>query len=137
MQFVRTAIVVCSLITVSSAVIADDSVKSLADQLMDRSNATYKVAKRIPLEFSPRTSVLTLTAEVQEIATRVRYADDPVIEDVELLIEKLGKLETVNADLKELAEENDDDETMEKSAKIGSLIGKMRLLSERLRATMQ
>lgn len=137
MKTVRIAVVACSLLVLATVAKAADNPKSLADQMLDRIETTNKIAKRIPTEYSLRATILVTTAELQTLATKVRHADNPVLEDVEKLIEKLGSLETETKDLKELAEEKEDDDTTAKTAEIDKMIAKMRLLGERLRAALQ
>ena len=136
MKTLLTTVTLCSLFALVSTASAGESPQHVTDLLIERSNSAFNVAKGISDEYSPKFTLLTSAAEVQDLATKFRYLDPVDMPDVTELFDKLESMKLATTDLIELAEENDDELTVKRAKQIRRLIFKMRDLTERLEGAL-
>lgn len=136
MKTILKMMITSALLAVASISVASESVLNLADQLMDRSSAAYKVVGKVSEDYSVRGGLLTAASELGSLATSLRYGHPDNKPEPSEIFEKLKTIKTINADLLEMAEDNDDLEAISQSKKIRRLVIRMLDLTERLNDTI-
>ena len=135
-QSIVTAVLAGCIACQASMLRAADSARSQLDQILARTVNTYKVGRYVPLDYSSRAELLAATSEIQQIVTKARDLSEPRSADVRLLRQKLATLKTINDDLRELAEDKEDEATVARTKAIDIFIRKMVMLTKRLEAAV-